>query len=135
MSYTTEQARHLYNMAFALELSGREVLKNSDVVVRECNGLGPNWMPDSMRKVCSKLSPVMEVPAAIHDMRYALGRTQADRNEADMEFLTNCIKVINHDYAWYNPMRYIMSKRAVRYFTYLQLFGGAAWEEARKHDR
>ena len=40
--------------------------------------------------------------------------------------------MIELTYAWYNPMRYIMRKRAERYYTYLRTFGGVAWEEAKK---
>ena len=130
--YTIEQARHLYNMAREYNLSGHSVLKDADAVVRECNGIGADWMPDTMRMLCTKMNPVMELPAAIHDMRYRLGTTRQDRQNADMEFLSNCIRVINDKYAWWNPMRYIMSRRAVRYFSYLQMFGGAAWEAAKK---
>jgi len=129
--YTKEQARHLYNMAFALELSGYQLLKDSEVVMRECNGVGADWMPDCMRTLCTKLNSVMELPAAIHDMRYATGTTRRDRQAADMEFLENCIRVINDTYAWWNPMRYIMSRRAVRFFSYLQLFGGVAFNHGK----
>lgn len=132
MSYSLEQARCLYNVAFSLGLSGAELLKDSDTVIRECNGIGADWMPDCMRILCTKLNFVMEVPAAIHDIRYARGKIQADKQAADMEFLTNCIRVINNEYAWWNPWRYLMSRRAVRYYTYLQLFGGTAWEEAKR---
>ena len=132
MSYTLEQARHLYNVAFALELSGYQTLKDPEVVMRECNGVGADWMPDCMRTLCTKLNFVMEVPAAIHDLRYAKGTTRADKQAADMEFLTNCLLVIKDTFAWWNPWRYIMARRAVRYFSYLQLFGAAAWEAAKK---
>ena len=89
-------------------------------------------MPDCMTNLCTKLNPVMEIPAAIHDMRYVLGTTRADRQAADMEFWSNTIKVIEANYAWWHPMRYIMMRRATRYYTYLRLFGDAAWEAAKK---
>jgi hypothetical protein len=125
--YTTEQARHLYNMAFALELSGRELLRDAEVVARECNGIGADWMPEIMRQACTELNPVMEIPAAIHDLRYSRGTTRADRQFADDEFLRNCIDVINHEYAWWNPLRYVFLRRAKRYHGYLRAFGGIAF--------
>lgn len=132
MSYTKEQARHLYNMAFAYELCGYELLKDADAVVRECNGVGASWMPEVMRDLCTMLNSVMELPAAIHDMRYARGTTRQDKKDADNEFLTNCFKVIREVFAWWNPWRYIMMRRAVRFTTYLELFGDAAFKEAKK---
>ena len=131
MSYNKAEAIHLLNMAREKELSGYELLKDTEVVMREANGIGADWMPDCMRKVCTKLNSVMELPSVIHDIRYAKGTTRRDRQAADMEFLGNCIRVINDTYAWWNPMRYIMSRRAVRFFSYLQMFGGVAFNHGK----
>ena len=131
MSYNKAEAIRLYNAAKESGLSGHELLKDTEMVMRECNGIGADWMTDTMRHLCTKLNSVMELPAAIHDIRYAKGTTRADRQEADLEFLGNCIKVINETYAWYNPMRYIMSRRAVRFFSYLQMFGSVAFNNGK----
>lgn len=125
--YTTEQARHLYNMAFMLELSGRELLRDAELVVKECNGIGADWMPEIMRQACTELNAVMEVPAAIHDLRYSRGTTRADRQFADDEFRENCLAVIDHEYAWWHPLRYVFRRRAKRYYGYLRAFGGIAF--------
>ena len=132
MKYTIEQARRLYSMACAYELSGAELLKDDESVVRDCNGVGADWMPDSLTQIITKMVPVMEVPAAIHDRRYATGTTRQDRLDADTEFLANVMKVNELTYAWWHPLRYINRKRAERYYTYLRQFGGRAWEEAKK---
>lgn len=130
MHYSQIEAENLHLKAIEYGLSGMELLRDTEAVRRDCNGVGADWMPSVMTKLCTKLNPVMEVPAAIHDRRYMTrGITRA---EADLEFLTNTLKVIGTRYAWYNPMRYIMSRRAVRYYSYLQLFGDAAWEAAKK---
>lgn len=129
MKYTKEQARHLYNMACLYELSGAELLRDPDAVVRDCNGVGADWMPDSLTQIITKIAPIMEVPASIHDRRYILS---VDRLSADTEFLANVMKVNELTYPWWNPLRYINRKRAERYYTYLRQFGGRAWEEAKK---
>lgn len=130
MHYSQIEAETLHLKAIEYGLSGMELLRDTEAVRRDCNGVGADWMPSVMTKLCTKLNPVMEVPAAIHDRRYMTrGITRA---EADLEFLTNTLKVIGTRYAWYNPMRYIMSRRTVRYYSYLQLFGDAAWEAAKK---
>lgn len=130
--YTFAQARHLYLMAREYNLSGWTLLRDPEVIVKECNGIGAEWMPASVTSLVTKLNSVMELPAAIHDRRYTIGGDRAARNAADFEFLTNTLKVIETRYAWWNPMRYIMSRRAVRYYSYLQLFGDAAWEAANR---
>lgn len=127
MAYTIEQAKHLYNLAWVLELSGVELLKDAELVMQQCNGIGAAWMPDIMRRACTELNPVMEIPAAIHDRRYSIGTTRADRQAADDEFLANCRIVIDHDYAWWHPMRYVFRKRAKRFYGYLRAFGGIAF--------
>lgn len=127
--YTVEQARHLYRMAQQYGLSGAELLEDAEAVMRDCNGVGADWMPDSLTQLCTSLSPVMEVPAAIHDRRYVLS---IDRLSADTEFLSNVMRVSELTYPWWHPLRYINRKRAERYYTYLRAFGGRAWEEAKK---
>ena len=129
MRYTEQAAHALYTLAVQHQLSGAELLANTETVCRWCNGIGADWMPDSMTTLCTKLNGVMEVPAAIHDLRYIFS---TDRLAADTEFLSNTLRVIELTYKWYNPMRYIMRKRAERYYTYLRTFGGVAWEEAKK---
>ena len=129
MKYTRSEAAALWNKAMELNLSGSELLSDFDAVVRDCNGIGADWMPDCMTALCTKLNPEMKVPAAIHDRRYILN---VDRLAADTEFLSNCMTVIEQDYAWWNPMRYIMRRRAARYYTYLRAFGGVAWKEAKE---
>lgn len=132
MKYTLEQAKRLYDMARNYELSGYELLRNADAVVRDCNGVGADWMPDSLTQIITKMHKEMEVPAAIHDRRYATGKTPQDRQDADLEFLTNVLRVVEFEYPWWHPLRYINRKRAERYYTYLRAFGGRAWEEAKK---
>jgi len=130
MKYTRPEASVLSGRARELRLSGAELLDDLEAVMRECNGIGADWMPVVMTKLCTKLNPVMEVPAAIHDRRYMTrGITRSD---ADLEFLTNTLKVIKDRYAWWNPWRYLMMRRAVRYYSYLVMFGDMAWEEAKK---
>ena len=129
MKYTEQAARALYTQAVQHQLSGAELLADYGAVTRWCNGIGADWMPDSMTTLCTKLNGVMEVPAAIHDLRYIYS---VDRLSADTEFLANTLRVIELVYPWWNPMRYIMRRRAARYYTYLRTFGGRAWEEAKK---
>lgn len=132
MKYTYIGARELERKAFMYCLTGLEMLSDYDAVIRDCNGVGADWMPDSLTQIITKMSKEMEVPAAIHDRRYATGKTPQDRQDADLEFLTNVLRVVEFEYPWWHPLRYINRKRAERYYTYLRAFGGRAWEEARK---
>lgn len=132
MKYTCLEARELERKAFMYCLTGIEMLADYDAVIRDCNGVGADWMADCLTQIITKLNREMEVPAAIHDRRYATGTTRQDRQEADLEFLTNVIRVIEFEYPWWHPFRYINKRRAVRYYNYLRAFGARAWEEAKK---
>jgi len=129
MKYRKAEAEHLSRMAKEYQLSGAELLADTEAVMRECNGVGADWMPDSLTAICTRMVPVMEVPAAIHDRRYI---TSSDRLSADAEFLANVLNVIDRTYSWWHPLRYINRRRAMRFYTYLRAFGGKAWEEAKK---
>lgn len=129
MHYSQAEAENLHLKAIEYGLSGAELLRDTEAVQKQCNGVGADWMPDSLTVICTKMVPVMEVPAAIHDRRYSTG---GDRLNADTEFLANVLKVNEAMYSWWHPLRYINRKRADRYYTYLRAFGGRAWEEARK---
>ena len=127
MPYPLENAVAMYAEARAAGLSGAELLADPAAVMRDCNGIGAAWMSDWARILCNLLSPVMVLPAAIHDRRYAIGGDTPGRLFADGEFLTNCLAMIERKYPWWHPVRYIMWHRAERYYHYLRTFGGIAY--------
>ena len=125
--YTTVDAAVMYMDARSYGLSGSELLSDPKLVMRDCNGVGADWMPQVMRDLATALSPCMEIPAAIHDRRYAIGGEAPGRLFADGEFLTNCLAMIERKYGWLNPLRYLMFHRANRYYTLLRTFGAIAY--------
>ena len=127
-TYTVEQAKELYAEAVRLKLLRTENLADAELVAAVCNGIGAAWMPDFMRKLADKLSPAMRFAAAIHDVDYERGGDESDRLAADVIFLGNALLVTDLEYAWYNPMRYIMRARAKRYYEYLRTCGGKAFK-------
>ena len=71
--YYKEDAVVMHQWAREWGLSGAELLEDPQAVMRDCNGVGADWMPGVMRDLATALSPCMEIPAAIHDRRYAIG--------------------------------------------------------------
>ena len=124
--YYQEDAVVMYIEAQEAGLSGAELLADPAAVMRDCNGIGAAWMSNWARNLCNQLSPVMVLPAAIHDRRYAIGG-QPGQLYADNEFLVNCLTMIERRYGWWNPLRYIMRHRAQRYYSYLRTFGAIAY--------
>ena len=75
-----------------------------------------------------KVCPHLVVVADIHDVRYEIGGSDAKRRTADAEFLANGYAVVEHHYAWYNPVRYLAEWIVRRMHRLLRVGGGKAWK-------
>lgn len=110
-----------------LELSGRELLENTELVLTECNGVGAQWM-GLFCGILSALNPALVLPSMIHDLRYYYGGSADDRRKADAEWLANAMICIDDRYNWYNPLRYILRWKAPKYYEALRAMGVWAWK-------
>lgn len=109
-----------------LQLSGRELLENSALVMEECNGTGAEWM-GMICGVIDTLNPAFTLPSCIHDLRYFIGGSDSDRANADREWLNNALVCVNDRYDWYNPMRYWERAKARKFYLALRSAGLLAW--------
>ena len=103
--YTDDEIRGKQLLARAAGLSGAELLDDAAAVKRDCNGIGAAWMPNATREWISTANPSLVVVADIHDRRYSIGGTEADREAADAEFRANGMKMARYVYSWYDPRR------------------------------
>lgn len=103
--YTDEEIREKQQLARAAGLRGAELLNDAAAVKKDCNGIGAAWMPDATREWISTANPSLVVVADIHDRRYSIGGTEADREAADAEFRANGMKMARYVYSWYDPRR------------------------------
>lgn len=78
-----------------------------------CDGCGSGWnepiVPDtiyglSIRQAC-----------CIHDHRYTIGGYEADKENADKEFLSNMLTLIDNNKKWYYPT-WLARRRAMTYY-------------------
>ena len=129
--YTKEELQHKYEVAVNLGLSGAELLKHPKAQ-KACNGIGAQWMWDSLRELLGKFNPALVLAADIHDVRYELGGSDADRKKADDEFLANALICADAEYCWINPFRYRARKQARKFYFILRVTGGKAWRDAQK---
>jgi len=68
----------------------------------------------------------VSVACSIHDFMYAHGKTPADKDEADIVFLNNMIRLIEaHGGMW--VLRRLRLHRAVIYYEAVKNFGGPAF--------
>lgn len=131
--YTKEELLEKQNLAEKLKLQQRELLYNKSLTDK-CNGIGANWMWDNLREFISAFNPTLVLSADIHDCAYELGGTEEDRDIADNAFLSNALKLANHKYGWYNPLRYRVRKQAFKFYSLLKVFGAFAFNYKEKKD-
>ena len=126
---TSQKIKFAFEKARDLKLSGYILLADIDTAKKQCNGIGAAWM-GGLCDVISAMNPAFLIPSMIHDMRYFLGGTEADRKRADDEFLANSLICVDDRYNWYNPCRYIFRNKAHSYHACLRATGKSAWRDA-----
>ena len=122
--YSDAEIRQKQQLSRAAGLSGAELLDDAAAVRRDCNGIGAAWMPDATREWISTANPSLVVAADIHDRRYSIGGTEADRQAADAEFRANGLKMAKYVYSWCDPRRYSVMWQVWK-FSALLAGGGA----------
>ena len=125
---TTDEAKKHYLLARRLELSGWWMLRDTERAARVCNGIGAEWFPARLRSMIDKVCPQLVIVADIHDVRYERGGKDEARRRADDEFLATGYAVVEHYYAWYDPVRYVGEFLVRRMHRLLRVGGGKAWK-------
>ena len=114
------------DIAYMLNLKGYKRLFDNPnaLILKVCNGIGPEWFPAAIRAAIDKLHPSLKVVAAIHDLDYYFGDgTTEDFNRANANFAQNGIAVADSRYKWYDPRRYL-ARHSARKFAALCAVGG-----------
>ena len=130
--YSLNEIEEKIALAKAAKLSGAELLLDRERACRVCNGIGADWMPDWLREAISGLNPTLVLAADIHDIRYALGGTEAERKDADDEMLENGLKLANYRYGRFDPRRYIVQFVMLQFYIKLRQFGAFAFKSKHK---
>ena len=100
------------------------------------NGIGPEFLPPTLREKVTNWLHLFEPAALIHDARnHVSDGTRKGFEAANDEFLRNCLKLADFWYPWYSWRRY--RARAVAHLLYdfvsADGFGWIAWLDA--HER
>lgn len=134
---TLETINALIAKAEEADLFGLDFVKSLDktVVQDSYNGIGPEFLdPDTRAKVTEHLN--LFAPAAlVHDLRNEFSDgTRSSFEFANFEFLQNCRRLADREYAWYNPRRYRARTVAQLLFVAVsaEKFGWRAWLEAKE---
>lgn len=100
------------------------------------NGIGPEWLPHSLREKLTKYLAVFAPACLIHDFHYWIGDgTLKDFNYANDTLEANCRKCINAETKWYQLFR-----RAAGYYAAhlmaeaCRRYGWSAYRTGRMND-
>ena len=105
-------------------------------IERGYNGIGPEFLPATVREKITEHLATFEAAAVIHDMRNDVSDgTRRGFYHANDEFWRNCVRLADHAYPWWSLRRY--RARAVAKVLYrfvnAEHFGWKAWIDA--HER
>lgn len=130
--YTIEEIKSLRKKCSDLKLEGAEKLDkytNEELQVI-CNGIGPAAFPYGVRSITTSLHPTLEPVAMIHDVEFeesdGLKSTFTAIND---RYYSNGITATEAEYAWYNPVRYIVMAQAFRHAQLCQLGGWPGYKK------
>lgn len=93
------------------------------------NGCGDGWrakiIPNTM--YCLNIEPA----CIIHDWDYHHGLTNEDKEKADRRFLNNMLRIIEGHSA-NHMIRALRSRRALKYYEAVHMFGGPAFWQGKE---
>lgn len=126
----------LIERAKAADLDGLDFLSSYEYgeIAAAYNGIGPEWMPAELREKVSGYLDLFAPAALIHDMRYQVSDgSRKGFNFANMEFWSNCVKLAEDAYPWWNWRRYgARLAAAALYDCVRSQCGWVAWTEAQR---
>ena len=132
----TETTRELYGLANAAQLDGVEFISHFSAaeLADGYNGIGPEFLPATIREKVTQHLSLFAPAALIHDLRNELSDgTRQSFNYANYEFLSNCRKLAAWKYAWYNPRRWIARHVATLLYNFVAGdCGWTAWLQAKE---
>lgn len=132
--------QELYRLAVLADLDGVEFIAGfpDEELADSYNGIGPEFLPPKVRAKVTKSLALFEPAALVHDLRneYSDG-TRCSFNYANYEFRSNCRKLADARYAWWNPRRYVVRYVAELLYRFVAGdCGWTAWLQAKeRHER
>lgn len=91
------------------DLEGRAVLHlfSIDKIRKEFNGIGPDRMGKTYRKILTFLGHRYLSATMIHDMDYVKGGTKKDFHESNKRLKRNLKKILSHLFSRWNPWYWV----------------------------
>jgi hypothetical protein len=69
------------------------------------NGCGPDWLPETIRRLLTRFYSIFAPAFLIHDVRFHFSdKTKKGFKQANNEMFRNCRKIVGKTYSWFlNP--------------------------------
>ncbi|MBR0196919.1 MAG: hypothetical protein IJQ34_02185 [Kiritimatiellae bacterium] len=106
-----------------------------EVLAREYNGIGPEFLNPNIRAKVTSWFHIFEPAALIHDMRnYLSDGERLNFEKANKEFLDNCLKIADSTYPLWRLSRRKLARLVARLlYEFVQSdFGWRAWLDCYK---
>ena len=112
-----------------LKLFGHELLDRFSDQELEwiCNGIGPGYFPEKLRRKISSALPHLKLPAALHDVGYHVGGSYADFLRVNSELAANARICAVAEFPWWDPRRYLVIRAGSVAADLCNQFGFLAW--------
>ena len=132
--YSLEKFESERNLATGLEFSMNYISAVSyETAAKVCNGIGPSWFPEHLRKLINAFNPSLIVVADNHDLGYMFGDGSKDYfHRCNKAFKENGYKVAKYHYKVWDPRRYYVMFQAAKFARYCDMGGLPAYEAAIK---
>ncbi|MGN0846837.1 MAG: hypothetical protein ACI4RA_05575 [Kiritimatiellia bacterium] len=114
---TVAECRELLARARALGLSGagEAAAHPVECLARDCNGIGPEWLPAPARELLDRLAPDLRPAALVHDFRWSHSDgSRAAFDASNRELEDNCA-IVARSFPWWNWRRYALRHLGVAF--------------------
>lgn len=116
---------HTYDLDMPKSLQ----LASLDAVVECYNGIGPDWLPASIRNMVTEHFGYFRAGALVHDWEFQHGedRSREAFTKANDRLESNCKKLLQKGVPWYK--RWLYRNRPKMLAEACQLWGWGAWQD------
>jgi hypothetical protein len=132
MNLERKEYEEYRRLSVELEFEMNDIARTPyEEAVRHCNGIGPDWFPEWLRRAIGALHPSLVPVAVNHDLNWAFADGSADAFHAtNNAFRANGFKMARSRYGAFDPRRYWVMHKAAKFHRLLDEFGGLAYKHA-----
>lgn len=96
-----------------------------------CNGCGPEWMNEKIRRILDVRFSLFKLAFVVHDVHFAYNddRGKDSFDKVNRELYDNCLNIAKNRFKWFSPFRYLAMLDARKLYIACDRFAWKAWTE------